>query len=1121
MQRSAGKRFDAQRRQNPLSYRSPGSRHKLIVPHGDSGLEREVLSSVGGRELRRYESFTLVELTDDELAGLGPQLLERALIRDDLNLLLLKRGQIDTTGSAATVSPELQAARGLPRALHMVQFLGPPTSDAFAELKATGAQVVSYIPNNGYLLWLTRAQLRRVRELRRESNIIQWDGPFHPAYKLDPQIKIDSVEEIPVSIEIVSTRATAETLDKVKSLGRRVLMPEFNVGGTTQMKLLAESYKLAEIARLPDVIAIEPWSRPKLHDERANQIVAGLLTEETINSNKVTRPTRPGFLPFLNSNGFGSGFSFAIDIGDSGLDRGFLDPAGLHEDFLDSLGASRIAYLNDFTGDFLLHPDNPSVLPTHDALGHGTLNAALAAGFNNRTGTAYEDSLGFQYGLGIAPFARLGISKLFDDDGGFGSGTPFAGVMLTAYNGGARISSNSWGICEVDFGFCNLYTLDSRTYDAMVRDTNPNEAGNQQMTIVFSSGNDGHLSPASVGMPGTAKNVITVGASENFRASDTEDGCGLSGTFADNAMDIVPFSSGGPVQDGRAKPDLVAPGTHITGAASQDSFFIAKPEEEIGVCDRYFPPGQTLYTWSSGTSHAAPLVSGAAALAFQWLKAALGAEPSPALVKAFILNSTSYLTGRLGADDLPGARQGWGLLNLSRMFEPSDRIVLDQSSSRTFTESGGAPFEVTGVISDPSREFRVMLAWTDPPGDAATNAPYVNQLNLEVVVGGVLYSGNNFSGQYSTAGDRKDFLNNVQGVRLPPGTAGPFVIRVRPTIIAGDGVPGNAADLDQDFAIVATNAREAAVPVLAVEETDGVAPGVTVRHSNGTTDSSLIPGEAASLSVTVMNQSGTAAGIVTSATLALSNGATSQTSYPIIAAGGSAVNSLPFQFRIPSDLRCGSVLEFQLRLATPLGQVTLPVRVRVGRQTGEATLLLDDVDSGSVRWKLKKGFSISSAIGMSGIRSYRAVDPGREDDDTQLSTLTLKKKISIPADAGRVRLTFFHIFNFEPGFDGGVLEISEDGGQTWEDLGPRIMIGGYDGKVTAASENPLGNRLAWTSRGRPGVFSQVVINLDEYAGKRVRLRFLAGFDLQTGIREGFAGWFVDDIKLTAAVFGCQ
>jgi hypothetical protein len=590
---------------------------------------------------------------------------------------------------------------------------------------------------------------------------------------------------------------------------------------------------------------------------------------------------------------------------------------------------------------------------------------------------------------------------------------------------------------------------------------------------------------------------------------------------ADNAHDIIIFSSGGPVQDGRYKPDLVATGTHVTGAAPQDGFYLAKPDDDLGVCDRHFPAGQTRYTWSSGTSHSAPLVSGGAALAYQWLRTRTGLDPSPALVKAFILNSTSYVTGRLGGDSLPGARQGWGLMNLSRMFEPTERIIYDQSEARTFNQSGGAPFEVTGVVSDPSREFRVMLTWNDPPGSPNSNAPYINQLNIEVVVGGVVYNGNHFNGQYSTPGGQKDFLNNTQGVRLPAGTTGPFVVRVWPTIIAGDGVPGNSTDLDQDFALVITNGRETPAPILTVLDGDGASQGVSVTHGDGSTDTFLIPGENASISVTLFNEARVAEAVISSATLALAGGASATSEYPAIGAGRSATNTTGFNIRVPAEIRCGSKGEFILTLSTQAGEVRLPVRIQVGRPVSDQVLLDDDVDSRRVKWKAKKGFAVTASAGSSGTSSYHTVDPGKEEDDFQLSSLTLKKKITIPASAGRVRLSFFHIFNFEPGFDGGVLEISTDGGASWQDLGSRVITGGYDGRVTEASENPLGNRFAWTSRGRPGVFSQVVVNLDDFAGRQIRLRFLAGFDFATGILEGYTGWFIDDVRITSTNFSCR
>jgi hypothetical protein len=1108
----------------PLSYRSPGSSHKIVVPSQETALSATLLSAKSAKKAKKYGTFSLIEVSDETLSSLDEKSLERLQLRDDFNLIRLRGGQLDTTAPEPQVNPMLRQEMTATRWLHLVQMFGPPTNEAMNALQATGAKIVSYIPNNAYLIYTTRKQLERLHAMREQTEVIQWDAPFHPAYKIDPRIKLDSVAQMPISIELLDTPEASRTIAQIKSVARKVLMPEFQVAGTMQIKILTECVKLAELAKLPDVLSIEPWGKLKLHDERANQIVAGSLVNETVNNIFVTRPASPGYFNLLNSLGFNSTFDFVVDLGDSGFDKGSVDASDVHPDFLDSRGQSRIAYLHDFTG-------TPTANPAYDPFGHGTLNASIIGGYNTGTTTASLDALGFQYGLGVAPQVRLGISRIFNDQNEFVDNLSFHQLLNSAYNDGARISNNSWGLCDSDLGFCNIYNSDARTFDALVRDIDPHGPGYQQMVVIFSAGNSGLDLAQSVSMPGTAKNVITVGASEGFRPTDANgaplrDGCNVGNTLADNVQDVVDFSSRGPTQDGRAKPDLVAPGTHITGAATQHPAFGPKPSADIGICDHYYPTGQTLYTWSSGTSHAAPLVTGGAALAYQWLKTRFGTDPGSALVKAMLLNSTSYLTGKLANDNLPGAQQGWGLLNIARMFENTERIIYDESPDRTFTQSGGAPFEITGVITDPSKEFRAMLVWSDAPGTPLSNASYVNQLNLEVTVGGLTYKGNVFQGQYSKAGGQADFLNNTQGVRLPAGTTGPFVIRVYPTIIAGDGAPFNGVELDQDFALVVTNGRETPTPILTVATTRVAnvdLDDISVTHANGTTDRSFIPGETASIKIAVRNSSTTTAATVNFATLSFVGFQNpNQLNFPTIPANSTISNETAFSVQVPANQRCGSFAEMVLSLNTSQGNIFIPFKVQVGRTTSQLTLLDDDVDSGLVRWKAKKGFTTATNVGLSGTQSYHVVDPGRISDDFQLSWLMLKKPVNIPANAGTVRFSFFHIYHFEPGFDGGVMEFSTDDGETWEDIGARILVGGYDGKLTSVdtSKNPLGTRFAWTSRGRPGVFTPVVINLDEFAGKRVRLRFLAGFDGATGILDGYKGWFIDNLKLTADIASC-
>ncbi|HEY9230770.1 MAG TPA: S8 family serine peptidase, partial [Blastocatellia bacterium] len=592
----------------PLAYRSPGARHKLVIANHDLELQQALQDARVIQKARRFNDYSVVEVSSETLDQLTPQALERAQLRDDLNLVLLKRGQIDTTGQEPAVEDDLRQTAGASHALRLVQLFGPPTPAALAAVQATGVRVVGYVPNNAYLVWGSTAQINRLSALRQRGDVVQWDGPYHPAYKIDPHIKLDSIAQTGMTVTVLDTPAAEATVARLKAAARAVLMPEYKTEGKLHLKLLTESLNVKAWAQLPDVIGIEPWAAPHPMDERANQISAGLMTNETVNNVLFSRPTAPGYLAFLNSLGFTSDFDFAIDISDTGFDIGSDDPTKMHADFTDAAGLSRIAYLSDFSGD-------THNAPTHDPEGHGTINASIAAGFNNKSGSAFNDAGSYSYGLGAAPFARLGISKVFKDNGSFGQFS-YGDLLANAYRGGARISSNSWGACVLDNGFCNLYSDDCATYDHLVRDTDPLQDGNQGMVILFAAGNDGDNTDkaASIAIPGSAKNIIAVGLSENVRGSATErDGCGLSQSSADNAQDVVFFSGFGPIQDGRAKPDLVAPGSHITGAASQDPIYDAANPNNIGVCDKYYPTGQKLYTWSSGTSHSTPLAAGAAA----------------------------------------------------------------------------------------------------------------------------------------------------------------------------------------------------------------------------------------------------------------------------------------------------------------------------------------------------------------------------------------------------------------------------------------------------------------------------------------------------------------------------
>jgi|GEM_PF-1086907 hypothetical protein len=113
--------------------------------------------------------------------------------------------------------------------------------------------------------------------------------------------------------------------------------------------------------------------------------------------------------------------------------------------------------------------------------------------------------------------------------------------------------------------------------------------------------------------------------------------------------------------------------------------------------------------------------------------------------------------------------------------------------------------------------------------------------------------------------------------------------------------------------------------------------------------------------------------------------------------------------------------------------------------------------------------------------------------------------IVLPAQA---MLTFWHTYDLEDGYDGGVLEISTDNGATYTDLGAQIVSGGYDGPISAVYNSPIAGRPAWTGNTLASWY-QVAVNLGPYAGQRAIFRFRLACDFAWGA----TGWYLDDVQV--------
>jgi hypothetical protein len=779
--------------------------HKLQI--NDRALS-QAMTAGGARMIADYGRFQLYD-APDSLTNLPA---DKAELRDDYNLILLNASRLDTT------KPVVKALRKpvggfLGKRMHLVQFAGPIQPEWRKDLEDSGAQIVNYIPHNAYLIYADSAAIARVQNMAAAAPHVQWEGAYLDEYKIHPSAKPGLVKIDQFAIQLIfDDTPNAKTLKLIDQLKLAPMARQRRVLNFVDVVVRVAPGELAQIAARPDVISIQPYETPRRLCERQDQIVAGNLSGNS--------PSGPGYLTWLQSHGFNQAqfdaSGFAVDISDSGVDDGTTHPNhfGLYVDG-DTSNASRMIY-NRLEGK----PNFGSTLV--GCTGHGTINAHIVGGYDNRSGFPFADAAGYHYGLGVCPFAMLGSSVIFDPTNW--TNPSYEDLMSQAYADGARISNNSWGDGSGEDG---LYNMDSQEYDALVRDAQPAgslnaAAGNQEMVIVFAAGNDGP-SVNSISPPATGKNIIAIGAAQNVQPfPGANDGADLGGTAdnqADNANAMVDFSSRGPCSDLRMKPDLVAPGTHVSGGVTQaanpgpdgtaDLCFLDIGTNNIGIdggSDRsiFFPDkGQQFYTASTGTSHSAPCVSGGCALLRQYFINQEWTPPSPAMTKAWLMNAARYMNGPEANDTLWSVSQGMGELDLGTAFDGTPRLLRDEAVGDIFTASGQTRI-FAGVIANSKEPFRVTVAWTDAPG-STTGAAYNNDLDLTVTVGGQTYKGNVFNGAFSITGGSADPYDNVESVFLPAGVSGNFTVTVTAANINSIGVPGAEGAVNQDFALVVYN----------------------------------------------------------------------------------------------------------------------------------------------------------------------------------------------------------------------------------------------------------------------------------------------------------------------------
>lgn len=697
----------------------------------------------------------------------------RVKVLTDTNLLTVGDYVINTELAPPALPAEvrLEAEKVAPWSHHLAQLQAPPEPEDIRRIEAEGVEVVE--PLGRYGLFLV-GQSETVRQLPQKLDFVAWTGPFQPAYRISGTLRNMTGRIRNVAIGVYPSHAGPSVAALVLELQGEIIgqsPPAEHGGRYWRIVAVVDAAAVTAISRHPSVRWLEyAPPEPSLDGERESQIAAGNL------AGSAPAVPLPGYVPWLAALGVdGTGVNIAIC--DTGVDSNASNNgATAHPDVM----GRQLAFIDYSNGT-----------ESTDSHGHGTHVAGIALG-NARTGQNEGGPAPFAWGQGVAPGARYVTQNALRSR----NWPPQDWAVFTAdaVRAGAHVMNNSWADMDAGVG----YTSTSRRFDQLVRDPVPGSATPEYLVIVFSAGNSGP-EPGTITGPKECKNAIVVGNSLTWRP-------GLGAP--DDVRGISTSSSRGPTRDGRLAPIVVAPGTDVSSARSNWSTRPTIPATGD-------PTGQNAYTYMSGTSMAAPHVSGACALIIQWWQVRTGARPSPALLKALLVNSAEDCSG--GPDGhggvvkpVPNNIQGWGRVNLANLFrDPAlpQRIVMD----------GGQPLTANGqervhrfTAVPGNRRLRVTLAWTDAPAATNANPALVNDLDLEVIhlPTGRVYKGNHFRGGFSAEGGDYDSLNNVECVYLRRAPAGDeYEVRVIASHLRADARPPyESAQPWQDFALVIDNA---------------------------------------------------------------------------------------------------------------------------------------------------------------------------------------------------------------------------------------------------------------------------------------------------------------------------
>lgn len=358
--------------------------------------------------------------------------------------------------------------------------------------------------------------------------------------------------------------------------------------------------------------------------------------------------------------------------------------------------------------------------------------------------------------------------------------------MISLANDGVLVSNHSYGIASMDKqknplvppSYFGTYNYDASQFDDIAY-TFP------YYQPVVAAGNDGRdymkLNPDKQGNDlllgaANAKNSIVVAAVGYNRAG---------------RLELADFSSSGPTNDYRIKPNIAANGINVY------SSIYAKPFASSQL------PLDNLYGLKSGTSMAAPAVSGIITLWQQWALTQFNLPLRSATIRALTIHTANKYQDQVG----PNHHYGYGIINAAGGINLLKNTLSNEALLLENTLLNGQGFEIKVELIEDAENLVFTLSWTDPSkgysssffDETKLQSMLVNDLDISVVNNEGTHYPWRLTGQSPDVRIEKgvNAVDNIEKIEIPNAKKGIYTVVV--------SHKGKLMNNRQDFSLIASN----------------------------------------------------------------------------------------------------------------------------------------------------------------------------------------------------------------------------------------------------------------------------------------------------------------------------